>query len=358
MSDSQPQRGNVNISGGETNISGDLVGTKIVNLPPEPQPPSGSALPRRRPRKFVPRGKIMDDVRNALKVGSAAIVGMHGMGGVGKTELAKFLAGELKDEFKDGVLWIEVANRPIEIVQGEMARALGIKLPDGSDDRGRYAALCAALSGARALFVFDDVRKNFPLELCLPPAPCSALVTSRLHELLGVDKKFPLDVMNEAQALELLRGEGLTEVIAKEQEAAKVLCKACAYHPLALVLAASRLRLRGATPLTTFNNQLQDRIKQLRVDRDDKDASLEANFDLSYDELSAKSKERWRKLAVFAPSGFVLPAAQHLWNESAVDANEHLYELENASLVSPSLLQAERLNLHDLLRDYAFKKLN
>ena len=149
MSDSQPQRGNVNISGGETNISGDLVGTKIVNLPPEPQPPSGSALPRRRPRKFVPRGKIMDDVRNALKVGSAAIVGMHGMGGVGKTELAKFLAGELKDEFKDGVLWIEVANRPIEIVQGEMARALGIKLPDGSDDRGRYATLCAALSGAR-----------------------------------------------------------------------------------------------------------------------------------------------------------------------------------------------------------------
>jgi len=100
MSDSQPQHGNVNISGGEIKVEGDVVGTKIVNLPPTPLPPSGSALPRCRQRKFVPRGKIMDDVRQALKVGSAAIVGMHGMGGVGKTELAKFLAGELNSRFE------------------------------------------------------------------------------------------------------------------------------------------------------------------------------------------------------------------------------------------------------------------
>ena len=68
-------------------------------------------------------------------------------------------------------------------------------------------------------------------------------------------------------------------MIAKEAEA-RPLCVSPAPIILLPRPAASRLRLRGATPLATFYNQLQDRIKQLRVDRDDKDASLEANFDL------------------------------------------------------------------------------
>ncbi|MBI5052448.1 MAG: hypothetical protein HZB52_04185, partial [Chloroflexi bacterium] len=310
MSDSQPQRGNVNISGGETKVEGDVVGTKIVNLPPESQPPSGSSLPRRE-RKFIPRKKAMDEVRAALKKGSAAIVGVGGMGGVGKTELAKFFAGELKNVFDD-VMWVDVNDRTLAIVHGEMARMLGIKLPDNTDDQGRHSALCAVLRDQRWLIIFDDVRKNFSLELCLPPEPCSALITSRLHDLSHV-KTISLDVMEPDEALQLLRAEISDEGVDKEIEAAKVLCASCVYHPLALILAAARLRkrLNVASPIKTFSDNLKDRLTQLRVDQKGKDASLEANFDLSYAELNDDQKKRWRALAVFAPTGFATPAAAH-----------------------------------------------
>jgi hypothetical protein len=231
-----------------------------------------SSLPRAA-RHFVDRGRIMDDLRRALKSGGqTAVVGVRGMGGVGKTELALQLARELEAERPGSTLWVAAADRPLTAVLGEMAAALGVTPDPNWDAHTRARQVGEALRAAPRTVFLDDVRAEFDLRLALPPEPCACLVTSRLHNLPRLDTVFPLDVMTEAQALEMLAGmPAIAAAIAAEPDAAKRLCELAARHPLALELAGKRLakqiqtaaHVQGGLHLQHFNENLRDRLRQL-----------------------------------------------------------------------------------------------
>ena len=328
----------------------------------------GSSLPPPRAAKFVDRGPIMDDLRRALHDRTAAaLVGVGGMGGVGKTELARFLADEIENAQPGIVVWITVSDRPVSDVHAALARALGLTLPPNLDAEGRAELLRAALQQSPRVIILDDVRAEFApdLRLCLPPSPpCAALITSRRRELPGLPAGAvrALDVMTKLQALELLRGvPGLAEPVNREEAAAEALCALCGYHPLALDLAARRLlkRLRDSgTPLAAFNANLKDRLAQLKTgEGEGPQESLTSNFELSYLDLSEADQTRFRRLAAFAPSGFAPRAAATLWDEVETDARAALDRLEDASLLLPAEVSG-RYRLHDLLHDYAADKLH
>ncbi|MBI3359893.1 MAG: hypothetical protein HY023_02155, partial [Chloroflexi bacterium] len=281
---------------------------------------SGSGIPPSRAARFVDRGPIVDRLRKAIRAESAAaIVGVGGMGGVGKTELARFLANEIEDTSPGSVLWITVADRPLADVHRRMAGALGVTFPPNADAQSRYEILLAALGSSRRTVILDDIRAGFKphLPFCLPPTPpCAALVTSRQIELPGLPlgAMHSLDVMTEAQALELLRGvEGLAELAAREEQAANDMCRLCGYHPLALDLAARRLLKRlhdSRAPIAAFTQNLKDRLAQLKT----------------------------------------------VWGESEDQARDSIERLQNASLVLPAET-AGRFQLHDLLHEFARLKL-
>jgi tetratricopeptide (TPR) repeat protein len=139
------------------------------------------------------------------------------------------------------------------------------------------------------------------------------------------------------------------------------LCRLCGYLPLALDIAASRLRKQlhfSATPIATFNQTLTNRLKELqRGTAPDRLDSITANIALSYDDLDAADQRRLRALAVFAPSGFAPRAAAAVWGEDEADARTHLERLQDESLV----MNAERVGrfrLHDLVRDFAHLQLD
>ena len=326
--------------------------------------PGGSAPPRPRVHEFIHRGKIQEELRAALRNRErAAVVGVRGMGGIGKTELAKQLAHELESETPGATLWVEIGDRSLEAVHAHMARALKVEFSPDLDAEGRAALLRAALSQAPRAVFLDDVRRSFVpyLKYCLPPENCALLVTSRLHELPGIPAGAlrRLDVMDETQALALLSSiPGLKDALESEPQPARDLCAACAYHPLALDIAARRLLKhlgRGKRPVETFVNNLHDRLPRLSRS-DDPSQSLRANFDLSYHDLPAADQRRFRWLAAFHPSGFSVPGAAALWEEDSAQALAAVERLEEASLLQPGE-QPGRFRMHDLLHDFALEKL-
>jgi len=341
----------------------------VVNVfpPPTAPPPSGSAAPPARTAHYVSRGKIQADVRAALESRTAiAVVGVAGMGGIGKTELARYLCDELEHARNHRVIWIGVYNRAVADLQNELARALGIgSFAPNATDQSRYEILLAAFHDNPCIVFFDDVYKSAipALQFLLPPSPpCAALITSRQRELGGVVRVFELDVMTLDQSLELVReAHGLQDALAREPDATRELCRLCGYLPLALDIAASRLRKQlhfTQTPITAFNQALANRLKELqRGNKPERLDSVSANIALSYDDLDDADRRRLRALAVFTPSGFAPRAAAALWGEDEADARTSIERLQDGWLV----MNAEavgRFRLHDLVRDYAALKLN
>ncbi|KAL1322984.1 hypothetical protein AAHE18_14G238700 [Arachis hypogaea] len=93
------------------------------------------------------------------------MIGIHGMGGVGKTCLATHLETQIKREGTfNHVIWVTVSREyTISKLQEDIAEAIGVKL--GRDQRTRAAHLSSALSEkGKWVFILDDVWKFIDLQ--------------------------------------------------------------------------------------------------------------------------------------------------------------------------------------------------
>ena len=88
----------------------DIVGWLVENQGLDIQ---GIAPPRHRAAHYVARGPVTNRLRRALQEqGQAAIVGVQGMGGLGKTELAIELADEIEAGEAGRAVGVNAADRP------------------------------------------------------------------------------------------------------------------------------------------------------------------------------------------------------------------------------------------------------
>ncbi|MCX7609729.1 MAG: NB-ARC domain-containing protein [Anaerolineales bacterium] len=297
--------------------------------------------------------------------GAGAIVGLHAPGGLGKTELAKRAAEDLKGEF-EGVLWLEVGEQTPEQVVAALLVRLGVQLPPGTPYEAQKNELHARLRGCRYLLILDDVRQKALAGLgdFLPAKPCAALLTSRVQQIPGVQRTFALDRMTPEQADDLLEAILGPEAVAAEREAAERLAARCGYNPLALEIAARRIRqLQGLNrPIARYFELAAGRFAELKMDGDAR-WDMERVFDLSYLDLSERDRARFRALGAFHPSGFAPEAAAFLWglnpdhDEDLAEARRTLSRFINLSLVKVVPGEQERYRLHDLLDEYAARKM-
>jgi len=101
---------------------------------------------------YVGRGHEMSEVRRLL--GSGRLVTLTGAGGVGKTRLAMRMAGDLRDEFADGVQVVRLAElRDAELLAGFVAGELGIR---SGSKRPVAEVVIAHLRNRRMLLVLDN----------------------------------------------------------------------------------------------------------------------------------------------------------------------------------------------------------
>jgi DNA-binding SARP family transcriptional activator/tetratricopeptide (TPR) repeat protein len=291
---------------------------------------------------------------------TVAISAIDGMAGIGKTTLAVHLAHRLADRFPDGRLFIDLHGhtpghepRDSAAALGELLRALGVPgehIPEGLP---RRAGLWRAeLAGRRVLVVLDNAANAAQVQPLIPgSAGCLAVVTSRrrIADLDGA-RVLSLDTLPEQDAYALFAAVAGTDRCRAEPDALAEVLELCGHLPLAIRIAAARLRARPAWSIRYLADRLADerhRLAELAVG----ERSVGTAFALSYEHLGPAQRRMFRLLGLY-PGTFVdayLAAA--LVGVELREAEAVLEDLVDAHLVNEPA--SGRYQFHDLLRHYA-----
>jgi DNA-binding SARP family transcriptional activator len=293
--------------------------------------------------------------------GVVRVVVIAGAAGVGKTTLAVHGAHQVRSQFPDGQLFVQLAGASAHpAVPGDvlarLLRDLGVdgdKVPAGTEERA--ALYRTQLATRRVLILLDDARDAAQVRPLLPgSASCTVVVTTRSStpHLLGT-AFVGLDTLPGSEALELFsRIVGDARPVAEPEAAAEIL-RACAGLPLAIRICAARLATRPRWRIATMAALLRDehrRLDELQVG----DLEVRASFQVSYDSLKGNQSgpaRIFRMLGLWQGQRISLPAVAALAGQQERDiagALETLIDMNLLESPEPGWYQ-----LHDLLRLFA-----
>ena len=330
---------------------------------------------------FVGRRHEVADVKSRLS--ASRLVTLTGVGGVGKTRLALRVAWEVRRSFGDGVWLVELAGlRDPRLVGQTVAASLGLH----DHSTGPSAAWLSDVLAERQLLIVLDNCEHL-LEACatlvnalLRAAPGVRIVaTSR--QALGIDGEYlfavpPLSVPDPDRRASL---EGLERYEAvrlfveraaavqpgfriepANRDAVAAICRRLDGIPLAVELAASRLR---ALSIGDLMARLDNRYALLTGGSRaalPRHQTLRALIDWSFELCSESERLLWARLSAFT-GGFDLAAAEWVCSDEEL-LPDAVWELVTG-LVDKSVVVASegaagmRYQMSETLREYGRDRL-
>jgi predicted ATPase len=305
--------------------------------------------------EFIGREAELAEVRGL--VGGSRLVTLTGAGGAGKTRLGLQVAARLADGTGEGVWFADLA--PLgdsDLVAVTVADVLGVRVEPG---RPALESVVEAVGGRSLLVLLDNCEHLIGAcaklaDALLRGCPnITLLATSR--EPLGIDGErvyrvpslgTPADsdgpgAIRASEAVRLLADRAAAQgvALAWDEPAAQVagrICRRLDGIPLAIELAAARLRVMPAAELDT---RLDQRFAILTGGPRaglPRQQTLRAMVDWSWELLTGPEQAVLARLSVFA-GGFVLAAAETVAAGPDVPAGEVLRHL--GALVDKSLVQ-------------------
>ncbi|WP_326558996.1 AfsR/SARP family transcriptional regulator [Micromonospora sp. NBC_01796] len=315
---------------------------------------------------FVGRVAERAQLVEALMAGSAtspAVIGISGLGGLGKTSIAVWAAHSVLDAYPDGCVFADLRGtdtRPPShhAVLGALLRALGIQgteLPQGRTARlGLFRAMTA---NRRLLIVLDNADNEAQVRPLIPGGPgCGVIVTSRRF-LAGLERThtLELDPLTDSESAELLRTHASPHAIADSTGVADLI-RWCGGLPLAIRIVAGRLRSRNALSPSHLVRLLQgagNPVDELHLG----DLNIRSTFMLSYRRLGPAAATLLAHLGRLGYARFTLDTCLPLVDETHGRVLDALAELDHAGLITGEhparAIGAARYRMHDLVRSFA-----
>ncbi|HTC32095.1 MAG TPA: protein kinase [Bryobacteraceae bacterium] len=335
---------------------------------------------------FVGREKEMAAAKALLLREDVRLVTVTGPGGIGKTRLAVEVVSGLADQFPGGAHFVSLSpvNDP-GLIASVIVQTLGIREAGSQSPLEILKKNFQDSLRAPMLLLLDNFEHLIQAaptvaELLALAPHLKILVTSRAALHLYGEHEFPvpplalpdarsmpsLQVLSHYSAVALFvqRAAAARPDFELNRENAQAVAEICARLdglPLAIELAAARVKVLSAGSLLT---RLTSRLQLLTGgsrDLPQRQQTLRATMDWSYDLLSAGEQKLFRRLSVFV-GGCNLEGVEAVCDAPG-DLDVDLLD-GTASIVDKSLLQQVELSngesrflMLETIREYALEKL-
>jgi predicted ATPase/class 3 adenylate cyclase len=309
---------------------------------------------------FVGRAKELAGVRDALQSPHTRLLTLVGPGGMGKTRLAIKVAQGLLDSFPHGIFFVPLAPlSSADLVLPAIAEEVRFQFYSSHDHLHQLANYFA---GKKILLILDNFEhlleaSGLVVELLSLATDLRVLVTSRARLGIQSENIFNLEGMvldYDARSLFLQNALRIRQDYvpsAQDDTSITEICRTLDGIPLAIELAASWVRYLTCDEIKAEITRDLTFLKTTAADSPDRQKSLEAVFDYSWQLLTDEERTAFSRLALFRGS-FSREAAEQV-------ADVPLPML--ATLLDKSLIKRRpdgRFQLHEVLRIFALEKLN
>jgi predicted ATPase len=347
--------------------AGQLVASPPVNNIPTPR----SAL--------IGREAELSRLRDLVADPDLRILTLTGAGGIGKTRLAVELGRQVADRFSGGACFVQLEKvSDASLVPSEVALALGVAQWPGADPEAAIANHLRQLAGPVLLVLdnFEHVLEAAVFVARLASDRLKVVVTSRAALRVSGEYEIAVPALNSgygagreemarspAVRLFLERATGLrgSTMDSEQLGIVSAICNRLDGLPLAIELAAARTRL---FPLKTLQARLDDPLAVLvggPRDLPQRQHTLRATIDWSYNLLDAEHRKLFRRMAVFV-GGATVEAIEavcdtrqdlkaHLWDALELLADNSLIRRIDFDETEP------RFALLETMREYGLEQL-
>jgi predicted ATPase/DNA-binding XRE family transcriptional regulator len=306
---------------------------------------------------LIGREREVEVVRRLLAHAEGRLLTLIGPGGVGKTRLALQVMRAVSGQYPHGVVWVDLASlSDSALVLPTIARAVGVETLGGDVSE----ALHTHLRGRRMLLALDNFEHVLDVATGIAALlrACSELrilTTSRAPLHIRGEQEYsvpPLELpppgrvaigpeVSAVPSVQLFlwharQRDPAFELDRESAATVSAICHRLAGVPLALELAAARVKLLGTAELLARLDRALPVLTGGPRDVPARQQTMEGAIRWSYDLLKPVEQALFRRLSVFA-GGWALEAAESVGTEGAErpdDVFDRLGALVEQSLVT------------------------